>query len=171
MRCPWTCGKPTSTGGAASKPTEDNSQEYLHPQDSTVMLQQTPPARISKTTSTGPDYHGQRQHGGLENILAAAAATAAASTAASAAGAGSETEAKAHAVLEGGGVGGVGADASSSNSEDLFSLGSGNSSSGGGGGEGGPLSVSVAAVERCEDCGRTFAPGRLRSHAKARGSE
>lgn len=27
----------------------------------------------------------------------------------------------------------------------------------------------VPAVEVCEDCGRTFAPGRLQAHAKVRG--
>ncbi len=132
------------------------------------MLQHTSPGRVSKTASTGGDYHGQ--HGGPENSLAAAATAAAAAAAPAASAAASEAEAL--AVLRGGGIGGVGADVLSSNSEDLFSLGTGNSSSssggGGGGGEGGLLSVSAATEERCEDCGRTFAPGRLRSHAKAR---
>jgi len=140
-------------------PAENSSQ------DSTV-LQHTPPANVFKTTSTGGDHHRHRQHGGAEDTFASATANPAAEAAAAA----TEAEAEAHAGIGGGGVD---ADVSSSNSEGLFSLGTDNSScSGGGGGgegeEGGALSESVAAVERCEDCGRTFAPGRLRSHAKAR---
>ncbi|CAM9850558.1 unnamed protein product, partial [Ectocarpus sp. 13 AM-2016] len=57
-------------------------------------------------------------------------------------------------VATGGGRGAAAGEVSGVGSE--VSLG------GGEGGEGGG-----AEVERCEDCGRTFAPGRLRSHAKA----
>ena len=82
-------------------------------QASTTVLQQAPPAFLSRTaTSTGP-----------ENVVALSS------------------------ELSGVGGGGAGPEASGAGLE--FSLG-----------EGG------GAEERCEGCGRTFAPGRLQSHAK-----
>ncbi|CAN0002839.1 unnamed protein product, partial [Ectocarpus sp. 4 AP-2014] len=77
---------------------------------------------------------------GPENVLAPAVA--------------SENSELGGVVATGGGRGAAGGKVSGVGSE--VSLGGGGAGGGGG-----------AEVERCEDCGRTFAPGRLRSHAKA----